>query len=66
MIPAIKESASSIVLMRNHSSGGPTPSCADIIITLRLSKTGEILGIKLLDYIIRDREYYSFADEGLI
>ncbi len=67
MIPAIKESAASIVLIHNHPSGDPTPSQADVEITHRLTKTGEIIGIKLVDHIIiGDKEYYSFADEGLI
>ncbi len=67
MIPAIKESASSIVLLHNHPSGDPTPSASDIEITHRVSKTGEIIGIKLIDHIIIGQEgYYSFADEGLI
>ena len=67
MIPAIKESAACIVLIHNHPSGDPTPSQADIEITHRLAKTGEIIGIKLLDHIIiGDEDYYSFADEGLI
>lgn len=67
MIPAIKESASSIVLLHNHPSGDPFPSSADIEITHRVGKTGEIIGIKLIDHIIIGHdEYYSFADEGLI
>ncbi len=67
MIPAIKESASSIVLLHNHPSGDPVPSSADIEITHRVSKTGEIIGIKLLDHIIIGHDdFYSFADEGLL
>lgn len=67
MIPAIKESAASLVLIHNHPSGDPTPSSADIEITHRLNKTGEIIGIKLLDHIIIGGQgFYSFADEGLL
>jgi DNA repair protein RadC len=67
MIPAIKESAASIVLIHNHPSGDPTPSQQDIEITHRISKTGQIIGIKLLDHIIiGDNRYYSFSDEGLL
>ncbi len=36
MIPAIKESATKIVLVHNHPSGDPTPSQADIEITHRV------------------------------
>lgn len=67
MIPAIQESATKIVLVHNHPSGDPTPSPADIEITHRVYKAGEIIGIKLLDHIIiGGTEYYSFADEGMI
>ncbi len=67
MIPAIKESAASIVLIHNHPSGDPTPSKSDIEITHRVTQTGEIIGIRLLDHIIiGDNQHYSFADQGLI
>ncbi|MFQ5444449.1 MAG: RadC family protein, partial [Nitrospinales bacterium] len=67
MIPAIKESAASIVMIHNHPSGDPSPSQADIEITHRLTKTGEIVGIKLLDHIIiGGDDFYSFADQGMI
>ncbi len=67
MIPAIKESAASIVLIHNHPSGDPAPSQQDMEITHRISKTGQIVGIKLLDHIIiGDGCFYSFADEGLL
>ncbi len=59
--------ASKIVLVHNHPSGDPSPSQADIEITHRVSKAGEIIGIKLLDHIIiGGTEFYSFADEGMI
>jgi DNA repair protein RadC len=67
MVPAIKESAAFIVLVHNHPSGDPTPSQADAEITHRIAKSGEIIGIKLLDHIIIGRDgFYSFADQGLI
>jgi DNA repair protein RadC len=67
MVPAIRESASSIVLLHNHPSGDPQPSTADIEITHRVHKTGDIIGIQLIDHIIIGKDgYYSFADEGLI
>ncbi len=67
MIPAIKESAASFVLIHNHPSGDPTPSQQDIEITHRLNKTGQIIGIKMVDHIIiGDGDFYSFSDEGLL
>ncbi|QPJ63917.1 MAG: JAB domain-containing protein [Candidatus Nitrohelix vancouverensis] len=67
MISAIKESASSLVLLHNHPSGDPSPSQHDLEITHRLQKSGEIIGIKLLDHIIiGGADYYSFAEQGLL
>lgn len=64
---AIKESASSVIFFHNHPSGDPNPSRADNLITERLKKSGEVLGIKVLDHIIIGNDsYYSFADEGLL
>ena len=67
MIPAIKESAASFAVIHNHPSGDPSPSQADIEITHRLNKTGQIIGIKMVDHIIIGaNESYSFSDEGLL
>jgi DNA repair protein RadC len=67
MIPAIKESAASFALIHNHPSGDPTPSQQDLEITHRLSKTGKIIGINMVDHIIiGGNRFFSFADEGLL
>jgi len=67
MIPAIKESAASFALIHNHPSGDPTPSQKDFEITHRLSNTGKIIGINLVDHIIiGGNNFFSFADEGLL
>lgn len=50
--PAIKDSASSIILMHNHPSGDPTPSKEDLAVTTRLEQCGETLGIDVLDHIV--------------
>lgn len=63
--PAIKRSASGIILVHNHPSGDPAPSSADDYLTERLSEAGSLLGIRVLDHIIiGDGEYYSFAGSG--
>ena len=49
---AIKHLAHSIIVLHNHPSGDPTPSAEDVDISKRLKKTGEILGISLVDHII--------------
>jgi DNA repair protein RadC len=62
---AILANAASIILSHNHPSGDPTPSREDMQLTERISKAGEILGIKLLDHIIiGDQGTYSFSNSG--
>ena len=61
---AIKESATFMIIMHNHPSGDTTPSKEDILVTERLVKIGELIGIKILDHIIISSEsYYSFYEE---
>jgi DNA repair protein RadC len=60
---AIKENVNSIILVHNHPSGDSKPSDEDIKITEILTKTGELLSIKLLDHVIIGQgEYYSFCE----
>ena len=64
---AVKKSANSIIIMHNHPSGDPAPSREDIEITRRIRKSGELLGITLLDHIIiGDHRYISFKEEKLL
>jgi DNA repair protein RadC len=49
---AVKVSAASIVVVHNHPSGDPTPSAADIQLTRRLVKAGDVLGIEVLDHVV--------------
>ena len=63
---AISASAASCILVHNHPSGDPNPSEDDIVLTKRLVKTGEILGIDVLDHIIvTDNDYLSLKGMGL-
>jgi DNA repair protein RadC len=67
MIPAIKESAASFDLIKNHPSGDLTRNQQDLEITHRLSKIGKIIGINMVDHIIiGGNSLFSFADEGLL
>lgn len=66
-IPAVKKSASSVILVHNHPSGETEPSHEDITLTNRLDECGKILGIKVIDHIIiGDGVFYSFKEEGLL
>ncbi len=64
---AILRSASSIVLCHNHPSGNLKPSRADMEITKKMNEAAAVMDIKVLDHIIlAERDYFSFADEGLL
>lgn len=49
---AIRRSAAGVVVVHNHPSGDATPSVADIELTRRLARAGDVLGIDLLDHVI--------------
>ena len=64
----LKSLSTGIILCHNHPSGNLTPSAADKNLTQKIKKASELLDIKLLDHIILtpNKEYLSFADEGLL
>jgi DNA repair protein RadC len=65
--PALRESASAIILVHNHPSGDPTPSQEDKTITKGLKGAAEVLGVRLLDHVIvgKDR-ILSMAEEKIL
>ena len=64
---AVRRSAASVIVMHNHPSGNPTPSEEDVLVTERLVKAGEILGIQLLDHIIiGEYNFVSLKEKGYI
>lgn len=66
-VEALKFHAVSLILVHNHPSGDPTPSDCDREITERIYRSGELLGVKLLDHIvIGDQRYVSFREQGLL
>ena len=54
--PALRDAASSILLIHNHPSGDPTPSREDFSVTRRLKEAGKVLGIDVLDHIVVARD----------
>ena len=54
--PAIRDSASAILLVHNHPSGDPTPSREDHAVTEQLTEAGRLLGITVLDHIVVARQ----------
>lgn len=60
---AIQYTAARIIIAHNHPSGQPEPSKNDQLLTDRLIKCGELLGIELLDHIIIGKNnYFSFRE----
>ena len=61
---AIKNRANRMIVMHNHPSGDIRPSKEDINLTNRLSESGSLIGIPLVDHIITaGKDYYSFYEE---
>jgi DNA repair protein RadC len=65
---AVRVSAASLIVVHNHPSGDPTPSGADIQLTRRLVKAGDVLGIEVLDHVVigDTGTHASLRDLGLM
>ena len=60
---AASASAAAIVLFHNHPSGDPTPSKDDLVLTARMVRAGEVMGIDVVDHLIlADQRYYSLVE----
>lgn len=65
---AIRDGASSLILIHNHPSGDPSPSPEDIAVTRQIIEAGKLLDIEVLDHLIIGRgpdRYVSLKDRGL-
>ncbi len=59
--------ATNIIIAHNHPSGKLKPSQADISLTIRVKKLGELLGVALTDhFILAGGKSLSFREEGLL
>ena len=66
-IHALRQGAVNILILHNHPGGDPTPSGADLQITDKIRRAGQLLDIKLLDHIIiGDHSYVSFKEKKLL
>ncbi|WP_428513850.1 RadC family protein [Roseovarius sp.] len=64
---ALHLNASALILVHNHPSGDPTPSQADIDMTIQVETAAGALGITLHDHIIIGKSCEtSFRAQGLI
>jgi DNA repair protein RadC len=64
---ALELGASALILVHNHPSGDPTPSRADIQVTLEIKKVAAPLGLAVHDHVIIGRNRHaSLRELGLI
>ena len=66
---SIRANASAIIGFHNHPSGNVKPSKEDMIVTRKLQKCGQLLGIELLDHIIvggTNGKMLSFREEKML
>lgn len=63
LIRALLCGASSMILVHNHPSQDVRPSREDCAVSERIRKAGELVGVKLSDYIIVGYGYYSFLEQ---
>ncbi|MFM8594912.1 MAG: DNA repair protein RadC [Chloroflexota bacterium] len=52
---AVRSGAVAVAVVHNHPSGDPTPSSADVSLTVDLEKAGKLLDIDVLDHLIIGR-----------
>ncbi len=65
----ILANATSMILLHNHPSGNLSPSKEDTMITDRMLKLGDLIGIPLVDHIIvggTNNQYFSFREKQLM
>lgn len=60
---AMKKHASRILLAHNHPSGSIEPSDADIEVTKQVYRSGEIMGIQLLDHLVVGADSFTSIQE---
>ena len=66
---SILSNAASIMMVHSHPSGNLIPSKSDTMMTDRMNKVCEMLGMPLVDHIIvgeDNREFFSFKEKGMI
>lgn len=62
---AVQAGAASIVAFHNHPSGDATPSDDDLVVTRRLMRAGEVVGIDVDDHLVlADMHYCSIRTSG--
>lgn len=65
----ILSNAAQMILVHNHPSGCLEPSREDVMLTDRMLKLTELMGIRLMDHIIvggGNSRYFSFREKGMV
>ncbi len=64
---ALLANAAALVLGHNHPSGDPEPSRDDELVTRRLVRAGELVGVEVLDHLVVGGErWISLARRGAV
>lgn len=64
--PAVRLTASSVILAHNHPSGSLEPSVEDQKVTKRLKDAGALLGIEVVDHVIVAKKgWASMKEKGV-
>lgn len=66
---AILSNAAGMLLVHNHISGSLMPSRDDVMLTERLKKAADLVGIPLIDHVIvggDNSRYFSFQEKGMV
>lgn len=66
---AILSNAAQMILVHNHPSGNVMPSKEDTMLTDRMLKLADLIGIPLLDHVIMggdNRYYFSFKEKKML
>lgn len=64
---ALEHGASALILVRNHPSGDPTPSKADVTMTREIAQAAKALHIAIHDHLVIGRGgHTSFKSLGLL
>lgn len=64
---ALLANAAALVLAHNHPSGDPEPSRDDELVTRRLVRAGELIGVEVLDHlVVGGQRWVSLARRGAV
>ena len=65
--PAVRDNATSVIVVHNHPSGDPTPSAEDISITRNLIEAGKMMAVEVLDHLVigSGNRFVSLKEAGL-